>query len=311
MLTEIILLVFAGIAAGFVGGLVGVGGGLIFAPVLLFYFQGIGVPQEVIAPLTIGSSLFCTLVVSLSSAHSQYQKMAVDSKMALNVGSASAIAIVLMTFFITTTSWYNATVFKIVFASLLIFVALQMFLSTAARRDTQPSLASNAPDDSSAPDTSSAPDGTFEPVGFNAMDDSTHEPKPVGAFGLLATGVAVGVVATAAGLGGGIVMVPVYHRVFKMPMIRSAGTSSATIVLVSVVGVISYAYSGWGLNLAPLSVGYVDVGRALLLSVPAAFTARIGVRMAHRFDAAVLRKSFAVVAFVVAFRLLMSVSGLE
>ena len=46
MLTEIIILVIAGVVGGFVGGLVGVGGGLIFAPVLLFYFQGIGIPAD-------------------------------------------------------------------------------------------------------------------------------------------------------------------------------------------------------------------------------------------------------------------------
>ena len=237
--------------------------------------------------------------------------MAVDSKLALNVGSASALTAVLMTFFVTTTSWYNATVFKVVFASLLIFVALQMFLRTAARRGSNESSVSNALHDSTAPVTPSAPDGTLEPVGSVAQDDATRKANPVGPFGLFATGAAAGVVATATGVGGGIVMVPVYHRVFKMPMIRSVGTSSATIVLVSVAGTISYAYTGWGLELAPLSVGYVDVGRALLLSVPAAFTARIGVQTAHRFDQAVLKKSFAVVAILVAFRLLMPVLGLE
>ncbi|TDI68842.1 MAG: sulfite exporter TauE/SafE family protein [Bacteroidetes bacterium] len=287
MLTEILLLVFAGAAGGFVGGLVGVGGGLIFAPVLFFYFQGIGIPPEVIAPLTIGSSLFCTLVVALSAAHSQFQKSAVDSRIAFSVGSASAIAVVLITFFVTTTSWYNASVFELVFASLLIIVALQMFRRAAAKSGKAKSKASSK--------------------GNESTDDSI----PMGPLGIVATGAAAGVVSTAAGVGGGIVLVPVYHRLFKMSMIRSVGTSSATIVLVSAAGVISYAYAGWELDLAPLSAGYIDVGRALLLSVPAAFTARLGVQTAHRFNQALLRRSFAIVAVLVAIRLLMSVLGFE
>ncbi|MCZ6704777.1 MAG: sulfite exporter TauE/SafE family protein [Bacteroidetes bacterium] len=287
MLTEIIILVFAGAAGGFIGGLVGVGGGLIFAPVLLFYFQGIGIPPDALAPLTIGSSLFCTLVVAMSSTHSQHRKKAVDLKMALNVGSASAIAAVLMTFYVTTSSWYSPTVFKFVFASLLLIVALQMILTTSKQANRE-----------AAPDS-----GTLE--------DYTNESKTIHPLGLFATGSGAGIVATAAGVGGGIVLVPVYNRIFKMPMIRSVGTSSATIVLVSMAGVISYAYTGWGLDLAPISIGYVDVGRALLLSVPAAFMARFGVRTAHRFDPTVLKRSFAVVAILVAFRLLMPALGLE
>jgi len=202
-------------------------------------------------------------------------------------GAASAIAAVLMTFFVTTTSWYSAFVFKLVFASLLIVVALQMFWGSASKSSK---TVSNI---------------------VSSKDDSSDASILVGSLGFIATGAAAGVVSTAAGVGGGIVMVPVYHRLFKMPMIRSVGTSSATIVLVSAAGVLGYAYTGWGLDLAPLSAGYIDVGRAFLLSVPAAFTARLGVQTAHRFNQALLRRSFAIVAILVAIRLLMPVLGFE
>jgi len=70
MWTDALLLLIAGAAGGFVGGLVGVGGGLIFAPVLFFYFEASGIAPEFVAPLTIGTSLFCTMIVAVSSTRS-------------------------------------------------------------------------------------------------------------------------------------------------------------------------------------------------------------------------------------------------
>src|SRR5690606_40836966 len=85
--SSLLILVGAGFAAGFIAGLVGVGGGVIFAPVLFFYYQGVGIDDSVIAPLTIGTSLLCTLIAALVSARAQYRRGAVSSTIALQVRS--------------------------------------------------------------------------------------------------------------------------------------------------------------------------------------------------------------------------------
>ena len=123
---DILILLVAGLVGGFIGGLVGVGGGLIFAPVLFFYFQAIGVPSEILAPLTIGTSLFCTLIVSLSATRTQLKKRAVSVDLALQVGFTSAVAALLMVIFVTSQAWYSAVVFQVVFGLLLLLVAVQM-----------------------------------------------------------------------------------------------------------------------------------------------------------------------------------------
>src|SRR5690606_9837691 len=87
----------AGLAAGFLAGLVGVGGGIVFAPVLFFYFEHIGIAPEIIAQLTLGSSLFCVLIATLAGATFHYRNQAVDMRVAITVGILSSIAIAIVT----------------------------------------------------------------------------------------------------------------------------------------------------------------------------------------------------------------------
>ncbi len=271
-LTQVLALVGAGLAGGFLGGLIGVGGGVIFTPVLFFYFQRLGVAPEALAPLTIGSSLFCTLVVAVASAYFQHRRNAVRPRVALGAGLSSAAAVYLTTRFVTTQPWYDARVFQIVFSLILLVVVVRM---VRPRR-----VVSN--------------EGSERRAG-----------GPV----LAGVGAAAGAVASAAGVGGGVVLVPAYHGFFRMPVAVAVGTSSATIAVIALAGVLSYAATGRGAPVPETALGYVDVGRAALLSAPALLSARFGVRLAHRIDTRALRLTFAAVACFVAARLILGALG--
>lgn len=269
--TSLFVLLGAGAAAGFVAGLVGVGGGIIFTPVLLVYLQQTGVAPALVPKLTIGSSLVCTLLAALASARHQRRQGAVAPSVAGWVGASSAVAVVLMTSLVTTQPWYDATRFQAVFASLLLIVAVRMALAPDPAADAAPSSA-------------------------GASVRARWQPL----FGI---GSAAGAVATAAGVGGGIVLVPAYHRLLRLPIHRAVGTSSATIVLISAAGIVSYAVLGEGADVPATAIGYVDA-RALLLALPALGTARLGVRTAHRLPTRPLRLLFAALAAFVALRML-------
>jgi hypothetical protein len=269
---QVLILVGAGAAAGFVAGLIGIGGGIIFTPVLLFCLQQIGTDPVLLPKLTIGSSLVCTFLAALSSARHQYREDAVALRTAGWVGLSSALAVALMTGLVTTQPWYDATLFQIVFASLLLLVALRMIGASRA-----------------------AVSGSAAP--------STLQPAPQASPTLFGIGSAAGAVATAAGVGGGIVLVPAYQHLLRMPMHRTVGTSSATIALISAAGIISYAALGWAADVPATALGYVDA-RALLLALPALFTARLGVAAAHRLSTQWLRWLFAALAAFVALRML-------
>lgn len=268
---HIVLLAAVGAVAGFVAGLVGIGGGVFWAPALLFWFDAVGVPDTHIAQLTIASSLLCSFVTSGSSAVTRHFKGSVHWRIAIITGLASGVAILLMTTFVTTQPWYGRETFQVLFSIVLVVVALRMM----RERDDHP-------------------DGTEEPQ------------APV--LKVLGVGSAAGTLSSAVGVGGGMILVPMYERLIRLPIHRAMGTSSATIILITLIGVASYAYRGPdAVGATNMSIGFVDFGAAAMLAIPAAITAAFGVRLSHRIDQKLLRRLFAVLVLLVAIRLVYGV----
>ena len=77
METVLIYLV-VGAFVGLIAGLLGVGGGLIIVPVLVFVFQGQGVSPEVIVHLAIGTSLATIAITSISAMRAHHRHGAVQ-----------------------------------------------------------------------------------------------------------------------------------------------------------------------------------------------------------------------------------------
>ncbi len=270
MLESAVILLIAGVAAGFVAGLVGVGGGIIFAPVLLFYFHAAGVPEPALTPLTLGTSLLCTMLTSTVSAWHHFRKGAVLVRPAIVTGLASIVTVLTMTRFVTTQAWYDQRVFQMVFSAILLIVAVRMIVPARDRAGVAP--------------------------GSDNIDPSVA--------GLFGAGAAAGAVSSAVGVGGGVVLVPAYNNVLRIPIHTAVGTSSAAIILISLLGVLTYAWLGRGSDATPYAYGFVDPVRALALALPAALTTRLGVAVAHRFDRRHLRFGFGVFAVIVAARLI-------
>ncbi len=269
---HVVLLVAAGLGGGFVAGLFGVGGGIVFAPVLFFYYQQIGVSPETLAPLTIGSSLFCTMITAVASAWVQYGKKAVVTRVAVIVGLFSAAIVLIMTRWITTRPWYDGEAFQIVFSIVLLTLVVRMLV----RFESEP-------------------------------EQGVFDPRRLRGRMLAGTGTAAGAIASAAGVGGGVVLVPAYNHFLRLPMHIATGTSSATIVFISLAGVLAYGWLGQEANTPELTLGYVDAVRGLFLAGPATLTARLGVRTAHRLNQRMLQLLFAALAGVIALRLLWDV----
>jgi len=67
-----------GACAGFLAGLLGVGGGLIIVPVLTFLFTAQGLPAPIILHLALGTSLASIMFTSFSSLHAHHARGAVN-----------------------------------------------------------------------------------------------------------------------------------------------------------------------------------------------------------------------------------------
>ncbi|PQJ36409.1 hypothetical protein BSZ35_09780 [Salinibacter sp. 10B] len=272
---QAVWLAVAGLGAGVLAGLVGIGGGVIFTPVLFAVYGVLDVPEAVRTPLTVGTGLFCTGIAAGASAGHHLRKGAVWPRMALGVGMASAGAVGVVSRFVVTQSWYDNSLFQLLFAAVLLVVVVRM---VRGAQESGENAEANAP-----------------------------EPR----WGRwVGTGSAAGAVAAAVGVGGGVVLVPAYSRWLRLPLHRAVGTSSATILVISTLSTAAYVWLGVGLDGRPaLALGYVDVGTGLLLAGPAVVGAQVGAALAHRWATRWLRWAFAALAVVVAGRLVWGAFG--
>ena len=123
----------------------------------------------------------------------------------------------------------------------------------------------------------------------------------------LITGFFIGILSGLTGLGGGALLVPVLVLLFRYPIHRAVGTSSACLIFSSCGAVTAYVITGWGLaGLPPYSLGYVDLLTFALLAVTTIPAARFGVRFAHSCSGRNLQILFAILMVLIGFLMLAS-----
>lgn len=74
----LILYAMSGLVAGFLAGLLGIGGGLILVPVLVVLFSAQDFSESVVMPLALGTSLATIIFTSISSMRAHHARGAVD-----------------------------------------------------------------------------------------------------------------------------------------------------------------------------------------------------------------------------------------
>ncbi|MFS8628770.1 MAG: sulfite exporter TauE/SafE family protein [Limnochordales bacterium] len=110
---------------------------------------------------------------------------------------------------------------------------------------------------------------------------------------LILLGLAAGTLSGMLGIGGGIIIVPALHQLFKVPMNQAVGTSLLIIIPTAITGSITHYMKG---NL--------NVGLALLVMVGAVAGGYLGARLASVMPELWLRRAFALLLLYVAFNML-------
>jgi len=82
LLPLIAILAVSGVVAGFVAGMLGVGGGIVTVPVLEYSLRFAGVPEEYRLHIAVATSLAAIIPTSISSARTHHGKGAVDWQLA-------------------------------------------------------------------------------------------------------------------------------------------------------------------------------------------------------------------------------------
>jgi hypothetical protein len=253
-----------GAFAGTLAGMLGVGGGLVIVPVLIFLWQPEGLGGEQAVHLAIGTSLAVIVFTSLSSVRAHHRR-----------GSVLWPVFWRLTPGILLGAWLGASVaallpqasLKTVFALFELLVAAQMSFALSAP--------SPAPSSAPASKLASKWDGLPGPLGMG-----------------LAGGL-IGAVSALVGIGGGTMTVP-FLSACKLRMQQAVGTSAACGLPIAMGGTVSYIALGWGnVQLPAGSVGYV-FGPALLgIAITSMLFAPLGAALAHCLSTRMLKRIFA------------------
>lgn len=267
---ELFILFVLGIVAGVVAGLFGLGGGILFTPILFVVFSDAGIENPVV--LTIGTSLFCTFIASLGSSIRQYLQANIFWWDGLRVGLLGAAGVSLGKMVITS-PYYSKQEFVILFGLLLFYVAFMFY-----RRGSR----------------------------FKSRIETSCSPLSWGQS-FKAGGVG-GFVAALAGIGGGGVMVPMINLWDKKEFARAVSISSLAIVMISLSAWIQLGFAGEGTaTLTPFHWGYIDFGAALPLASGGVMGGFVGALFNLKIDRRYLQYAFSALAVGMALKLIMEV----
>jgi uncharacterized membrane protein YfcA len=263
---QIIALILAvGALAGFLAGLLGIGGGVILVPLFLWLFPIADFPAEHIVHIAFATSLAIILPTSISSALNHRLRGNVSWGMVLflviggvvgSFGGASLASIL------------PGEKLKLAFALLMIVVSLKLLF-------------------------------------YKQKGDADETTKDYKRLPLILVGFVGGFASAFFGIGGGVVAVPLMLMFLRVPIHLAVGNSSALIVVSSLSAVCCYIYYGWNqIPLPPFSLGYVNLLVAAIVAPASIIAARQGVKFASRTSQVKLIRIFAILLLIVGMKIL-------
>lgn len=134
MISTLLIFIILGVFAGILAGLLGIGGGLVIVPILVFALPPLGIPQEHLMHIALGTSLASIIFTSISSMRSHNKRGAVR----WDIFKAITPGILLGTFLGSlSTSFMNTNVLKGIFVIFLYYVASQMLFGLKPKASRQ------------------------------------------------------------------------------------------------------------------------------------------------------------------------------
>lgn len=263
MLSSFVLYAAVGAIAGLLAGLLGIGGGLVIVPMLVFSFTLQHLPQELLMHLALGTSLASIIFTSVSSLMAHHKRGAVR----WDIFKRITPGIIAGTFAGSCVASFLPTqILKGIFVVFLYYVATQML------RGKKPAAARQVP----------------------------------GTVGIFGAGGVIGSFSSLVGIGGGTLSVP-FLTWCNIPVHHAIGTSAAIGLPIALAGAFGYVVNGLGTpNLPTAALGYVHLPALFGIICLSVLTAPLGAKLAHSLPVDKLKKSFAILLYIVATRMLLS-----
>jgi uncharacterized membrane protein YfcA len=254
-LSDYIILFLLGSLGAFVAGFLGVGGGIIYIPILDYFLAKLGLRDDLLVKGILANSLFVIIFSGLVASFKQYRIGNFFPKEIVYTALPGVFSALFMTYLIKAGSWYSKEAFSYVFIAMLLVIIVRMFFAKAS---------------------------------VAGQDLYVMKPKK-----LAATGFFAGFVTALSGLGGGVIMTPVFTDMLKMDIKKASSVSNGVIPFFAiVVGIYNLSATAPDLHIGG-QVGFILLPIVTPMILATFLLAPIGVQVAQKAKPQLIRMVFA------------------
>lgn len=271
-----LFLFILGLIGGFLAGLLGVGGGLIYIIILQYVFKKYIDDTYEITRFILANSIFATIFASISSIIRQIRQKTFYGIPLLWVGVPSAIVSMSISYLIQQGDWYDRQTFLAVFTLMLILTIYKTLKN--ARKNQK-------------------------------LQTEAHTVNELSAWKYMFTGFLAGIISPLTGLGGGIVIVPVLSNVFKLPVKKAVSISVSSIVVSAFSNTLVYFFAHpeqVSTMYLGACTGYIVWQVVIPMIAGVVIAAYFGTMAAHKIKNHVLQYFFALFLAIMVFKILLS-----
>jgi len=260
-LPALLMFFFAGVSAGLLAGLFGLGGGVVLVPLFYLSFPHLGITTGFLMHLAVGTSLAIIIFTSADSAYSHHRKGDVlwsEVKKLAPFYAAGALAAAVVS------KWIPSSYLRYFFIALLIYVILRALFKKGFTDDH--------------------PLADYSPPG-----------RPV----MAAFGVFAGWISALLGIGGSPITVP-FLRNARLPMVNTVTIAATLGAPIALFGAVGYVVTGWNdPGLPAWTTGYVYWPAIPGIIVGALATVPLGTRLSHTLPDKLVARGYVVLLIAV------------
>ena len=274
MTSEFLWLLLLGSFGGLLAGLLGVGGGMLFIPVITSYLHQYDISSAEMVKFTLANSIALVFMSGVSGTFRQIKMGTWQWKQSLTIGIPGAISNYFMTQAIQDGNWYQKEVFQGVFLGFLGLSILNMIFGK--------SKSSRQKDNNGNPQI----EEQSTPYQFNLMQD----------WPSMLVGIFAGTIVALSGLGGGIIMVPLFLIILKKSMHSATALSLSIVPILSISALIKYTSITATHQVSSYQTGYLLWIMLIPMLLGVIFFSSLGQKLATKVPVVWLRVIFALLS---------------
>lgn len=274
MTSGFLWLLLLGSFGGLLAGLLGVGGGMLFIPVITSYLHQYDISSAEMVKFTLANSIALVFMSGVSGTFRQIKMGTWQWKQSLTIGIPGAISNYFMTQAIQDGDWYQKDIFQGVFLGFLGLSILNMIFGKS-----KSPLPKNVKVNPQIKEQST-------PYQFSLIQD----------WPSMLVGIFAGTIVALSGLGGGIIMVPLFLIILKKSMHSATALSLSIVPILSISALIKYISITPNHQVSSYQTGYLLWIMLIPMLLGVIFFSSLGQKIATKVPVVWLRVIFALLS---------------